>query len=223
MFTTLAPRTDPEFVASYTEYWHDHNPLLPATFRWPEGKIYTIDNLMPREAFASTPVCNECWLPSGRGLAAAGANIVVEGQFSALIYIANKPGEDNLRERQISLFKEALRHITWAAAARLLHANAAARQLLASGPGLSVKDGCLHSSDSQDAIQGLIASCGQKILTRHAPGGEMSICLGPRQSLRVTVAPLRSKGTVAELPWLGLLIPAAIVTVPALSSKVSLN
>jgi PAS domain-containing protein len=109
------------------------------------------------------------------------------------------------------------------AAARLLYANAAARQLLDSGPGLSVKDGCLHSGDSQDAIQGLIASCGQKILTRHTPGGELSICLGPRQSLRVTVTPLRSKGTVAELPWLGLLIPAAIVTVPALSSEVSLN
>jgi hypothetical protein len=50
----------------------------------------------------------------------------------------------------------------------------------------------------------------------------MSIYLGPRQSLRVTVTPVRSKGTVAELPWLGLLIPAAIVTV-ALSSEVALN
>ncbi len=114
MFTALAPRTDPDFVASYTEYWRHHNPLLPATFRWPAGKIYALDQLMPREAFAATPVCNEWWLPSGRGLAAAGANIMVEDQFSALIYIANGPGEVNLGERQISMFKAALRHITWA-------------------------------------------------------------------------------------------------------------
>jgi len=29
----------------------------------------------------------------------------------------------------------------------------------------------------------------------------------------MTVTPLRSRGTVAELPWLGLEIPVAIVTV----------
>ena len=37
---------------------------------------------------------------------------------------------------------------------------------------------------------------------------------GPgRSPLRVTVTPLRSRGNVAELPWLGLDIPVAIVTV----------
>jgi hypothetical protein len=36
--------------------------------------------------------------------------------------------------------------------------------------------------------------------------------------LRVTVTPLRARGTVAELPWLGLQLPVAIVTItdPAL-------
>jgi hypothetical protein len=42
----------------------------------------------------------------------------------------------------------------------------------------------------------------------------MSVRRGPRRSpLRVTVTPLRSKGTIAELPWLGLGIPVAMVTV----------
>jgi hypothetical protein len=107
--------------------------------------------------------------------------------------------------------------------ARLLYANAAARQLLGADCGLAVKAGCLHSADGSDAIQGLIASCAQKVVTPHAPGGEMSICRDGKQSLRVTVTPLRSKGTVAELPWLGLLIPAAIVTVQAPSSEILLN
>lgn len=42
----------------------------------------------------------------------------------------------------------------------------------------------------------------------------MSIRRGPRgPRLRVTVTPLRANGTVAELPWLGLGIPVAVVTV----------
>lgn len=114
-FATLSPRTDPHFIAAYTDYWRDHNPLWHAALQWPAGKIYSLDTLMPRDAFSATPVYNEWWLPSGRGLAAAGANILVDDQFSALIYFANKPAEDVLGERQISLFKAALRHIMWAA------------------------------------------------------------------------------------------------------------
>jgi hypothetical protein len=44
-------------------------------------------------------------------------------------------------------------------AARVLFANAAARTLLCSGGGLTVKAGCLHGMDGSDAIKGLIASC----------------------------------------------------------------
>ena len=47
-------------------------------------------------------------------------------------------------------------------AARVLFANAAARTLLGSGGGLALKGGCLHSTDSADALQGLIASCTPK-------------------------------------------------------------
>ena len=99
-------------------------------------------------------------------------------------------------------------------AARVLFANAAARMLLGSGGGLTLKAGCLHSTGDSDTIQGFIASCSRKIHAPNGPGGEISIHRGSgRSPLRVTVTPLRSKGTVAELPWLGLGIPVAIVTV----------
>ena len=110
MFTALLPRTDP---AAYREYWRPLNPLWQATIPCPVGEIYLLDSLLPREDFSVTPVFNERWRPSGRGLA-AGANILVEDQFSALIYIANRPGEEVLSDRQISVFKAALRHIIWA-------------------------------------------------------------------------------------------------------------
>jgi len=107
--------------------------------------------------------------------------------------------------------------------ARLLYANAMARQLLGMGRGLVVKGGCVSYSDGSDTIQGLIASCAKMPLSGRGPGGATSLCLGPTQSYRVTVTPLRARGTVAELPWLGLLIPAAIVTLSPLSADNSLN
>jgi hypothetical protein len=49
IFATIAPRDDPELVASYKEYWAFRDPLFRrATFR-PVGEIYTLDSLIPRE------------------------------------------------------------------------------------------------------------------------------------------------------------------------------
>jgi hypothetical protein len=109
-------------------------------------------------------------------------------------------------------------------ASRVLFANAAARALLNSAGALALEAGCLHSTDGSDALlQTLIVSCKRKARTRNGPGGGISLCVGPRRSLRVTVTPLRAKGTVAELPWLGVQIPVAMVTVSAPSTEKSLN
>ncbi|MGH6856661.1 MAG: hypothetical protein ACRECP_03200 [Methylocella sp.] len=98
-------------------------------------------------------------------------------------------------------------------AAKVLFVNACARALLVSGGGLSLQGGYLVSTDDADTLHHLIASCARKVHVPNGPGGEISIRRGPRRSLRVTVTPLRAKGTVAELPWLGLQLPVAIVTV----------
>jgi hypothetical protein len=109
-------------------------------------------------------------------------------------------------------------------ASRVVYANAAARALLNSAGGLAIEAGCLRGTDGSDALlQGLIASCKRNAHTRNGPGGGISIRTGPSRSLRVTVTPLRVKGTVAELPWLGLQIPVAIVTVSTPSTEKSLN
>jgi len=98
--------------------------------------------------------------------------------------------------------------------ARVLFANAAARTLFDSGGGFALKAGCLQSADGSGILQGLIASCTHRVNMPNGQGGEISIPRGPRHSpLRVTVTPLRSRGTIAELPWLGLDIPVAIITV----------
>jgi hypothetical protein len=98
--------------------------------------------------------------------------------------------------------------------ARLLYANAAARTLLDSGRGLKMSGGCLHGIDGSAILKGLIASCMPKARAPNGPGGQIRVCDGQRRApLSVTVTPLRTKGTVVELPWLGLDIPVALVTV----------
>jgi len=111
IFATIAPRDDPDLVASYKEYWVFRDPLLSrATFR-PVREINTLDNLMPREEFAATPVFNEWWRPAQYSLATAGTSLVAEDQFSALVCISNAPGKDSLTEEQLRLFEDVARHL----------------------------------------------------------------------------------------------------------------
>ncbi|MGA9486790.1 MAG: hypothetical protein WBV25_06920 [Methylocella sp.] len=246
IYESIAPRTDPVMDARYKDYWAFHDPLWPLMTKQPPGTVFSLDSIMPRKEFSSTPVFNEWFRPAEFGLASMGSNLLVGDQVSALICVANTPKNDHINEKQTLAFKAALPHIDRAVrihrelrirdldhdtaparleclqrsvmlvdgAARVLFANAAARTLLGSGGGLILRAGYLHSTGDSDIVQGLIASCTRKARAPRGPGGEMSIRRGPRRSpLRVTVTPLRSKGTIAELPWLGLGIPVAMVTV----------
>ena len=107
---TIAPRFDPDLLKSCKDYWAFHDPLLARHIR-PAGEIYTLDNLMPREEFAATPVFNELWRPAEYSLATAGANLVVEDQFSSLVCVSNAPGKDCLTAEQMQIFEAVLRHL----------------------------------------------------------------------------------------------------------------
>jgi DNA-binding CsgD family transcriptional regulator len=100
------------------------------------------------------------------------------------------------------------------AAANVLFINSAARAILETGGGLILKGGCLATTDGTDALQRLIASCAHRIGPLRGPlGGELEVQRGPhRAGLRLVVTPLRSRNQAAEIPWLGLRAPVAIVT-----------
>jgi hypothetical protein len=255
-YDSLSPRTDPVMRESYKNYWAFHNPFRPLTAQVPTGEVFSLERVMSREDFSTTPVFNEWFRPAEFGLAILAVNLFVRDQVSALLCVANAPKNDHITGKQMLAFKAALPHIDRAVrihrelrmrdldqdtaperleclqrsvmlvdgAARVLFANAAARTLLGSGDGFTLKTGCLHSTDGSVAVQGLIASCTPKAHAPKGPGGEISIRRGSgRSPLRVTVTPLRSKGNVAELPWLGLDIPVAIVTVADPASEKRMN
>jgi DNA-binding CsgD family transcriptional regulator len=245
-FSSIARRSDPELVTSYREYWAFHNPLWTKTTEVPVGKVFSLDTLMPRQEFITTPVFNEWWQPADYGLGMLGANLRVEDNVSSLICVVNAPGNDFVSDEQTLVFKTVLRHLDralrihrqlWAldlnmdtaperlgalrqgallvdAEARVLFANAPAKAMLDSRDGLVLRNYRLAATDGSDALQKFIASCVPCAATFRSPGGELTIRRGPlRSNIHVSVTPLRAKGAVAEVPWLGLRAPVAIVMV----------
>jgi DNA-binding CsgD family transcriptional regulator len=242
---TIAPRCDPGLLECWQNYWVFHDPVLPQATLHPVGKIYTIESFMPREEFAATPVFNEFWRPAKLSLSAAGANLVVEDRFSALIFFSNAPGKDFPASHQIHFFETALRHLTRAvgmsrllwelelthvaeaerldslregalmvdALGRVVRANTAAKAMLDEGSGIFLDKGRLAAA-GPDLLQKLIGSCARASPSLDGPGGEFKIPRGPpRSSLHVMVTPLRSNTRLADVPWIGVGTPVAIVTV----------
>ena len=239
--STFAPRLDPDLLASWQKYWAF--PVLARASLRPTGEIYTLDSLMPK--FVATRFFNEFWRPAQLGLSAAGANLLVEDQFSALIFFSNAPDKEFPTTQQMHVFEVVLRHLTRAArisrrlweleieqiaaverleslqegallvdsSGSVIRANAAAKAMLDDGDGIFLDNGRVAAAGSE-MLQKLIASCAQNCLSLGGPGGEFKIPREhPRSPLHVTVTSLRSKTQFADVPWIGVEVPVAIVTV----------
>jgi DNA-binding CsgD family transcriptional regulator len=109
--TVIAPRVDPNLLAVWRDYWAFLDPFCSRVMLRPSGEIYTLDSLISREEFAATAVFKEVWQRANWSLATAATNLVAEDAFRALIGISNAPGQDFLREEQLSLFKAITRHV----------------------------------------------------------------------------------------------------------------
>jgi len=109
---TIAPRFDPDLLTTWKEYWAYQDPVLSRAILQPAGEIYSIDTLMPRKEFAVTPVFNELWVPAEHSLATAGANVLVEDQFTALVYFSNPPGKDAFTTEQMGIFQILVPHFS---------------------------------------------------------------------------------------------------------------
>jgi hypothetical protein len=59
VFTTIAPRFDPELLAIYDNYFAFREPIGRRAARRPASEIYVLEDLIPREEFAATRVFNE--------------------------------------------------------------------------------------------------------------------------------------------------------------------
>jgi DNA-binding CsgD family transcriptional regulator len=246
-FASIAPRTDPEDIASYAAYWAFHNPAWSRSTTVPTGQVFSIDSLVGREVFAKTAIFNEWWKPAQWSLTSIGANLVIEDRLTALVCVDSGPCKDALDEVQVRAFELALQHIHRAvriqrkicrldlarvaaaeqldalphgvvlvdAGARIILANNVARSLLATEDALAIRDGCLEAVSGgalADMIAGCVARPGHGSFTPR--GGELEVKRGlGRAPLRVTVAAIPAERRIAEVPWLGLRAPVAIVAI----------
>ena len=100
------------------------------------------------------------------------------------------------------------------ASGRVVRANAAAKAMLDDCDGIFLDKGRLAAAGASEILQKLIASCARTCLSLGGPGGEFKIPREhPRSPLLVTVTPLRSKARLADIPWIGVGTPVAIVMV----------
>lgn len=245
VYTTFAPRFDPELLAAYSAHWAFEEPIVPRAMMRPPGQVYMLDHLMPAQEFAATPVFNEWWQKAGCGLTSMGANVVAEDRFTALVALWNPPGGEAIESSQIRLFKALLPHIGRAvrinrkhhylelkniaategfetsqegailadASARVVVANPIAKAILDARDGIFLRDGRLTVNGIAEALQHLIVSCARGVITKGAPGGELTVPRGlGKAPLRITVTPLRSKVRLLDCPWIGVGSPVAIVT-----------
>jgi DNA-binding CsgD family transcriptional regulator len=96
---------------------------------------------------------------------------------------------------------------------RVVRANTASRAMLDEGSGIFLDKGRLATA-GHDILQKLIGSCARASPSLDGPGGEFKIPREPpRSPLHVMVAPLRSNSRLADVPWIGVGTPVAIVTV----------
>jgi hypothetical protein len=254
-FDALAPRIDPELVASYQDYWAFRDPIWPRMAAQPAGELILRHSLIPPDDYKTTAVYNEWFHRAKVGLGILASNLRTDDQFFTTIFATNENDDAQLSGTQALAFKSALPHFANAVrvhrllrlqdldqdtaperleaagfgvllvdgAGKVLFANAWARALLTPGSGLTVRGGYLFSTDRGATLHRLIASCVRREPMPEGPAGGIALRRSRRRPLRITVTPLRARGTVAELPWLGLHLPVAMITIDDPAGEKSVN
>lgn len=97
---------------------------------------------------------------------------------------------------------------------RVVLANAAATQMLDAGDGMTIHNGRVTIPNAQDALQRLVASCARAAPDLDGPGGELDVARNlPLSPIKMTVAPLRSRIELPDIPWTNVGPPVAIVMI----------
>lgn len=72
----VAPRSDPDYLASYRQHWVHANPLMQASKATPVGLPTSFGSVVSRDDFERTAFFNEWWAPQGLGTGGMGATLM---------------------------------------------------------------------------------------------------------------------------------------------------
>lgn len=76
----VAPRADPDYLASYREHWVRLNPLMGHVGKVPSGELIGFAKIVPPDEFERTPFFNEWWAPQGLGVGGLGITLMSGAQ-----------------------------------------------------------------------------------------------------------------------------------------------
>ena len=229
----IAPRSDPDFLRSYGEYYHSRNLFWRNMSRLPVGTGATDTMVMPKSELQASEFYND-WSKPQNYLAVMGATLFMEDGWRTEFVV---PGKNEFDGEHLKLYNAIAPHLVRAvqlnqrlaraeighagtasalhqleqgvlltdANARIVFANRAAERLFAAG-GLKGRDKilCVQAAADTSALQALIASCAGET----EGGGYVSAARSQGHPLSLLVIPLRQ-----VVDWLPHEQPCAIIFV----------
>jgi DNA-binding CsgD family transcriptional regulator len=105
-----APRTDPEYLRSFIEYWARRAFIWNGGEKLPVGTAFVRDMIIPRDEFCRTDYYNEWCKPQGLEATIA-TNLLVEGPLSTVIAVSRPYAEGDFDTTEIRLFVELIPHL----------------------------------------------------------------------------------------------------------------
>ncbi len=106
----MAPRADPQLVASWRDEWAFRDPFFLKAILRPPGEIYTLESVIAPEEFAASEVFNTVWRKANCSLVTAAANLIADDKFCVLMAISSPRSGDFLTGEQLQLFEIISRH-----------------------------------------------------------------------------------------------------------------
>jgi DNA-binding CsgD family transcriptional regulator/PAS domain-containing protein len=105
-----APRTDPEYLHTFTEYWARRAFIWNGGEKLPVSMVIVRDMIISRDEFCRTDYYNEWCKPQGVEATIA-TNLLVKGPLSTVIAVSRPYAEGDFDAKETGLFVELIPHL----------------------------------------------------------------------------------------------------------------
>lgn len=103
----ISPRTDPDYIRRYMEYYGLRNPMQAAVFQQPVGKVVLDSMVLDLDEFHATEFYQDWCRPQGLQSGAA-VNLAAEGGWRATVMVSGAADQD---ERTLSVLTRVAPHL----------------------------------------------------------------------------------------------------------------
>jgi DNA-binding CsgD family transcriptional regulator len=106
----LYPRSSPEYIRSFLEYWCPRCPILHYGKNYPIARVMQPEMFLSREEYCSTEIFNE-WFKPQHAEAMIGSKLLIEGPVSMFLALMRPFSSGDFEETEIQLFDALIPHL----------------------------------------------------------------------------------------------------------------